>query len=91
MGLRQLEDLDVSDNLLSALPADITRALKSLRVLDVSRNQLDGFPEPWACPLVSGGDARASNARAGDGGRRSRLTSLSMGVFRTAAGRRPIR
>ncbi|XP_051920210.1 leucine-rich repeat serine/threonine-protein kinase 1 [Hippocampus zosterae] len=51
MGLRQLEDLDVSDNLLSALPADITRALKSLRVLDVSRNRLGGFPDPWACPL----------------------------------------
>uniref|UniRef100_A0A3Q3DTW4 Leucine rich repeat kinase 1 n=1 Tax=Hippocampus comes TaxID=109280 RepID=A0A3Q3DTW4_HIPCM len=51
MGLRRLEELDVSDNLLSALPADITRALKSLRVLDVSRNRLGGFPEPWACPL----------------------------------------
>ncbi|XP_077376573.1 leucine-rich repeat serine/threonine-protein kinase 1 [Festucalex cinctus] len=51
LGLRQLEDLDVSDNRLSALPADITHALKSLRLLDVSRNRLAAFPEPWSCPL----------------------------------------
>ncbi|XP_061560358.1 leucine-rich repeat serine/threonine-protein kinase 1 isoform X2 [Phycodurus eques] len=50
-GLRKLEDLDVSDNRLSALPADVTRALKSLRRLDVSRNRLGGFPDCWACPL----------------------------------------
>ncbi|XP_077420975.1 leucine-rich repeat serine/threonine-protein kinase 1 [Vanacampus margaritifer] len=51
LGLRQLEDLDVSDNRLSALPADIAHALKSLRLLDVSQNRLASFPEPWSCPL----------------------------------------
>ncbi|XP_061613512.1 leucine-rich repeat serine/threonine-protein kinase 1 isoform X4 [Phyllopteryx taeniolatus] len=50
-GLRKLEDLDVSDNRLSALPADVMRALKSLRRLDVSRNRLGSFPDCWACPL----------------------------------------
>uniref|UniRef100_A0A8C5NAM6 non-specific serine/threonine protein kinase n=1 Tax=Gouania willdenowi TaxID=441366 RepID=A0A8C5NAM6_GOUWI len=51
IGLRKLEELDVSENCLSALPTAVTHCLKSLSVLNVSRNQLSTFPDPWACPL----------------------------------------
>lgn len=52
IGLRKLEELDVSDNCLSSLPTAVMHCLKSLRLLSVSRNKLSSFPDPWACPLV---------------------------------------
>ncbi|KAM8889549.1 leucine-rich repeat serine/threonine-protein kinase 1 isoform 3-T3 [Synchiropus picturatus] len=52
IGLRCLEELDVSDNSLTTLPTSIMHCLKSLSVLNVSRNQLGDFPDPWACPLT---------------------------------------
>ncbi|KAM9861302.1 leucine-rich repeat serine/threonine-protein kinase 1 [Aulostomus maculatus] len=51
IGLRKLEELDVSDNLLTALPSSVMHGLKSLNFLNVSRNKLSVFPDPWACPL----------------------------------------
>nr|XP_061819726.1 leucine-rich repeat serine/threonine-protein kinase 1 isoform X2 [Nerophis lumbriciformis] len=51
IGLRKLEELDVSDNRLSALPVAVMHALKSLRFLNVCHNKLSSFPEPWSCPL----------------------------------------
>ncbi|XP_048886812.1 leucine-rich repeat serine/threonine-protein kinase 1 isoform X1 [Brienomyrus brachyistius] len=51
IGLRKLEELDVSDNSLMVLPTSILHCLKSLVSLNVCRNKLSQFPEPWACPL----------------------------------------
>ncbi|XP_041840522.1 leucine-rich repeat serine/threonine-protein kinase 1 isoform X2 [Melanotaenia boesemani] len=51
IGLRKLEELDVSDNCLTSLPTAVMHCLKSLRSLDVCRNKLSLFPDPWACPL----------------------------------------
>ncbi|XP_024117548.1 leucine-rich repeat serine/threonine-protein kinase 1 isoform X3 [Oryzias melastigma] len=52
IGLRKLEELDLSHNSLSVLPGSIMHCLKSLRNLNVSSNQLLSFPEPWTCPLT---------------------------------------
>ncbi|XP_019359543.1 PREDICTED: leucine-rich repeat serine/threonine-protein kinase 1 isoform X1 [Gavialis gangeticus] len=51
IGLRKLQELDVSDNRLMELPTTFLCCLKSLNVLHVSRNNLKVFPDPWACPL----------------------------------------
>ncbi|CAK6975851.1 leucine-rich repeat serine/threonine-protein kinase 1 [Scomber scombrus] len=51
IGLRKLEELDVSDNCLTSLPTAIMHCLKSLSFLNVCRNKLSTFPDPWACPL----------------------------------------
>ncbi|XP_069384604.1 leucine-rich repeat serine/threonine-protein kinase 1 isoform X3 [Paralichthys olivaceus] len=51
IGLRKLEELDVSDNGLTSLPVAVMHCLKSLSFLNVSRNKLSSFPDPWACPL----------------------------------------
>ncbi|XP_006900121.1 PREDICTED: leucine-rich repeat serine/threonine-protein kinase 1 [Elephantulus edwardii] len=51
IGLRKLQELDVSDNRLTELPELFLHSLKSLTCLDASRNNLRAFPEPWACPL----------------------------------------
>ncbi|KAM8894430.1 leucine-rich repeat serine/threonine-protein kinase 1 [Spinachia spinachia] len=51
IGLRKLEELDVSDNCLTGLPTAVMHCLKSLRFLNVCRNRLSSFPDPWACPL----------------------------------------
>ncbi|XP_059205698.1 leucine-rich repeat serine/threonine-protein kinase 1 [Centropristis striata] len=51
IGLRKLEELDVSDNCLSSLPPAVMHCLKSLRMLNVCRNSLSTFPDPWVCPL----------------------------------------
>ncbi|KAM9317959.1 leucine-rich repeat serine/threonine-protein kinase 1 [Pholidichthys leucotaenia] len=51
IGLRKLEELDVSDNCLTSLPTAVMHCLKSLNLLIVSRNKLSTFPDPWACPL----------------------------------------
>ncbi|XP_053128852.1 leucine-rich repeat serine/threonine-protein kinase 1 isoform X2 [Hemicordylus capensis] len=51
IGLRKLVELDVSDNMLVELPVNILHCLKSLAFLNVSRNHLKVFPQPWACPL----------------------------------------
>ncbi|XP_038548531.1 leucine-rich repeat serine/threonine-protein kinase 1 isoform X2 [Micropterus salmoides] len=51
IGLRKLEELDVSDNCLTSLPTAVLHCLKSLRFLNVCRNKLSTFPDPWACPL----------------------------------------
>ncbi|XP_025055346.1 leucine-rich repeat serine/threonine-protein kinase 1 [Alligator sinensis] len=51
IGLRKLQELDVSDNRLVELPTAFLCCLKSLNVLHVSRNNLKVFPDPWACPL----------------------------------------
>ncbi|XP_047437183.1 leucine-rich repeat serine/threonine-protein kinase 1 isoform X2 [Mugil cephalus] len=51
IGLRKVEELDVSDNFLTSLPTAIMHRLKSLSSLNVSKNQLNTFPDPWACPL----------------------------------------
>ncbi|CAF95958.1 unnamed protein product, partial [Tetraodon nigroviridis] len=53
IGLRNLQELDVSDNCLTSLPTAVMHCLKSLSVLNVCRNRLSGVPDPWACPLVS--------------------------------------
>lgn len=52
IGLRKLQELDVSDNCLSGLSTAIMHCLKSLSVLRVCRNRLRSVPNPWACPLV---------------------------------------
>uniref|UniRef100_H3CMJ3 non-specific serine/threonine protein kinase n=1 Tax=Tetraodon nigroviridis TaxID=99883 RepID=H3CMJ3_TETNG len=51
IGLRNLQELDVSDNCLTSLPTAVMHCLKSLSVLNVCRNRLSGVPDPWACPL----------------------------------------
>ncbi|KAM6981427.1 leucine-rich repeat serine/threonine-protein kinase 1 isoform 2-T2 [Aplochiton taeniatus] len=51
IGLRKLEELDVSDNCLTCLPSAVMHCFKSLSSLNVSRNKLTTFPDPWACPL----------------------------------------
>ncbi|KAM3876631.1 leucine-rich repeat serine/threonine-protein kinase 1 [Diretmus argenteus] len=51
IGLRKLEELDVSDNCLTNLPTTIMHSFKSLSFLNVCRNRLTTFPDPWACPL----------------------------------------
>ncbi|XP_049417413.1 leucine-rich repeat serine/threonine-protein kinase 1 isoform X1 [Epinephelus fuscoguttatus] len=51
IGLRKLEELDVSDNCLTILPTSVMHCLKSLGFLNVCRNTLSTFPDPWACPL----------------------------------------
>lgn len=62
IGLRKLEELDVSDNCLSSLPSPVMHCLKSLSVLNVCRNRLSSFPDPWACPLVTTHTNAAANA-----------------------------
>uniref|UniRef100_A0A8D2L281 non-specific serine/threonine protein kinase n=1 Tax=Varanus komodoensis TaxID=61221 RepID=A0A8D2L281_VARKO len=52
IGLRKLQELDVSDNKLLELPINFLHCLKSLNILNASRNNLKVFPQPWACPLV---------------------------------------
>ncbi|XP_067257484.1 leucine-rich repeat serine/threonine-protein kinase 1 isoform X3 [Chanodichthys erythropterus] len=51
IGLRKLQELDVSDNSLTDLPSSIMHCLKALSCLNVSRNKLTSFLDPWACPL----------------------------------------
>ncbi|XP_029353806.1 leucine-rich repeat serine/threonine-protein kinase 1 isoform X1 [Echeneis naucrates] len=51
IGLRKLEELDVSNNSLTSLPTAVMHCLKSMSFLNVSRNKLGSFPDPWACPL----------------------------------------
>lgn len=51
IGLRKLEELDVSENSLTSLPVAVMHCLKSLSFLNVSRNKLSSFPDPWACRL----------------------------------------
>ncbi|XP_068169115.1 leucine-rich repeat serine/threonine-protein kinase 1 isoform X2 [Antennarius striatus] len=51
IGLRKLEELDVSDNCLTCLSNAVMHCFKSLSILSVCRNKLISFPEPWACPL----------------------------------------
>lgn len=53
IGLRKLQELDISDNKLTELPALFLHCFKSLSFLNVSRNNLKVFPDAWACPLVS--------------------------------------
>uniref|UniRef100_A0A8C1MY76 non-specific serine/threonine protein kinase n=1 Tax=Cyprinus carpio TaxID=7962 RepID=A0A8C1MY76_CYPCA len=50
--LKVLQELDVSDNSLTDLPSSILHCLKALSSLNISRNKLGSFPDPWACPLV---------------------------------------
>ncbi|XP_073917852.1 leucine-rich repeat serine/threonine-protein kinase 1 isoform X4 [Castor canadensis] len=52
IGLRKLQELDVSDNKLTELPAHFLHSFKSLNYLNVSKNNLKVFPDPWACPLA---------------------------------------
>ncbi|XP_015424594.1 PREDICTED: LOW QUALITY PROTEIN: leucine-rich repeat serine/threonine-protein kinase 1 [Myotis davidii] len=52
IGLRKLQELDVSDNKLTELPATFLHSFKSLHCLNVSRNKLKVFPDAWACPLL---------------------------------------
>ncbi|XP_028257720.1 leucine-rich repeat serine/threonine-protein kinase 1 [Parambassis ranga] len=51
IGLRKLEELDVSDNCLTSLSTAVMHCFKSLSFFNVSRNKLSTFPDPWACPL----------------------------------------
>ncbi|XP_056318574.1 leucine-rich repeat serine/threonine-protein kinase 1 [Danio aesculapii] len=51
IGLRKLQDLDVSENSLTDLPSSILHCLKTLNSINISRNKLSRFPDPWACPL----------------------------------------
>uniref|UniRef100_G1PJL3 Roc domain-containing protein n=1 Tax=Myotis lucifugus TaxID=59463 RepID=G1PJL3_MYOLU len=51
IGLRKLQELDVSDNKLTELPATFLHSFKSLHCLNVSSNKLKVFPDAWACPL----------------------------------------
>lgn len=52
IGLRKLQELDLADNRLTELPVLFLHAFKSLAYLNVSRNNLKSFPDPWSCPLV---------------------------------------
>uniref|UniRef100_A0A8C1W808 non-specific serine/threonine protein kinase n=1 Tax=Cyprinus carpio TaxID=7962 RepID=A0A8C1W808_CYPCA len=38
-------------DLLTDLPSSILHCLKALSSLNISRNKLGSFPDPWACPL----------------------------------------
>ncbi|XP_065762554.1 leucine-rich repeat serine/threonine-protein kinase 1 [Muntiacus reevesi] len=51
IGLRKLQELDVSDNKLTELPALFLHSFKSLSCLNASRNNLRALPDAWACPL----------------------------------------
>ncbi|XP_058256583.1 leucine-rich repeat serine/threonine-protein kinase 1 isoform X2 [Hemibagrus wyckioides] len=51
IGLRRLQELDVSDNHLTDLPSHVLHCFKSLNSLNISKNRLNRFPDPWACPL----------------------------------------
>ncbi|XP_074090335.1 leucine-rich repeat serine/threonine-protein kinase 1 isoform X3 [Macrotis lagotis] len=51
IGLRKLQELELSDNMLTELPTIFLHSFKSLNFLNVSRNKLKIFPDPWACPL----------------------------------------
>ncbi|XP_075414060.1 leucine-rich repeat serine/threonine-protein kinase 1 isoform X1 [Tenrec ecaudatus] len=51
IGLRKLQELDIADNKLTELPALFLHSFKSLTYLNVSKNNLKAFPDPWACPL----------------------------------------
>ncbi|XP_073764155.1 leucine-rich repeat serine/threonine-protein kinase 1 isoform X2 [Danio rerio] len=51
IGLRKLQGLDVSENSLTDLPSSILHCLKTLNSINISRNKLSRFPDPWACPL----------------------------------------
>ncbi|KAJ7311344.1 hypothetical protein JRQ81_006960 [Phrynocephalus forsythii] len=51
IGLRKLQELDVSENRLLEVPTYFFHCLKSLSILNVSKNKLKVFPPPWACPL----------------------------------------
>uniref|UniRef100_A0AAR2LAM3 non-specific serine/threonine protein kinase n=1 Tax=Pygocentrus nattereri TaxID=42514 RepID=A0AAR2LAM3_PYGNA len=51
IGLRRLQELDVSDNCLTDLPSSVLHCFKTLSSLNISRNRLGHFPDPWACPL----------------------------------------
>ncbi|TSK53838.1 Leucine-rich repeat serine/threonine-protein kinase 1 [Bagarius yarrelli] len=51
IGLRRLQELDVSDNHLTELPFQVLHCFKSLTSLNISKNRLSHFPDPWACPL----------------------------------------
>ncbi|KAF4083035.1 hypothetical protein AMELA_G00135350 [Ameiurus melas] len=51
IGLRRLQELDVSDNHLIDLPFRVLHCFKSLNSLNISKNRLSLFPDPWACPL----------------------------------------
>ncbi|XP_037001810.2 leucine-rich repeat serine/threonine-protein kinase 1 isoform X1 [Artibeus jamaicensis] len=51
IGLRKLQELDISDNKLTELPMIFLHSFKSLSYLNVSRNKLKMFPDAWACPL----------------------------------------
>ncbi|XP_062868607.1 leucine-rich repeat serine/threonine-protein kinase 1 isoform X2 [Trichomycterus rosablanca] len=51
VGLRRLQDLDISDNVLVELPSHVLHCFKSLSTLNISRNRIRRFPDPWACPL----------------------------------------
>ncbi|KAI4891046.1 hypothetical protein NFI96_008641 [Prochilodus magdalenae] len=51
IGLRRLQELDVSDNCLTDLSSAVLHCFKSLNSLNISRNRLGRFPDPWACPL----------------------------------------
>ena len=53
IGLRKLQELDISDNKLTELPALFLHSFKSLNCLNISRNNVKVFPNAWACPLVS--------------------------------------
>uniref|UniRef100_A0A7N6BXJ9 non-specific serine/threonine protein kinase n=1 Tax=Anabas testudineus TaxID=64144 RepID=A0A7N6BXJ9_ANATE len=51
IGLRKVNELDLSYNCLASLPIAVMHNLKSLKILKVCRNKLCTFPDPWACPL----------------------------------------
>uniref|UniRef100_A0ABM5EYR3 non-specific serine/threonine protein kinase n=2 Tax=Pogona vitticeps TaxID=103695 RepID=A0ABM5EYR3_9SAUR len=51
IGLRKLQELDVSENQLPEVSTHFFHCLKSLNILNVSKNKLKVFPQPWACPL----------------------------------------
>ncbi|XP_036442121.1 leucine-rich repeat serine/threonine-protein kinase 1 [Colossoma macropomum] len=51
IGLRRLQELDVSENCLTNLPSSVLHCFKKLSSLNISKNRLGRFPDPWACPL----------------------------------------
>ncbi|XP_049321416.1 leucine-rich repeat serine/threonine-protein kinase 1 isoform X2 [Astyanax mexicanus] len=51
IGLRRLQELDVSDNHLADLSSPVLHCFKALSSLNISKNRLSRFPDPWACPL----------------------------------------